>query len=961
MTLTINFNFSSVINLENSSESQKASRKIVNIDAPESLSQTSPERFDIYSLFLANQGQYNEIIANYDVVKVYPNLRAVLINISDSERITIEQKFDKTFLMSNLTSKVSPSFNQNTFSNPVVDYTSPSSLVEASTMGVQDLWDLGYTGEGVVVGIVDGGIQENHPGLVGRIQEQVWFEDPSIGTRIFSHGTSVAGLIAGSGDKDSNAKGNAFNSTIIAVALREDAGNYALGNNDEYILAAFEYLIGKTDINIINFSAGAPSASSYMSKIIQRLEESNILLLAAAGNNGVSNSIECPACFIEAVAVASHTGFGPNPATASHSSRGPGIFYGMKPDVSAPGVSIYTTTQNSQYGSPSGTSFATPLTSGALAALISGLNSEGYNWNIGTLKAALIRGAFASSGSTGDYQQGAGAVNISSSYQYLKEQNTTTSFAEGLAVTPLANQFLQRSYLTDVNSMYQGITLITSNASMVTSSLSGNITEILTVNLSKIDLNKYSQYVPLEIDTTATSLGTYSGSLTVSLGDDTVVVELSILVTARSKGNILMDLHHTDWDDSGSDLLLGTNTREMVSLFVEKQYWVEEFHEPLNPTILENYDLLWMPDPFRAVDFEGALITPAELGYIHDFVNSGGSLLIGFNGPYLYSEELGGANASEINKVTGMFGIYSYSDPSFGNIDVSSLNLNNYSSVVGMAETITFAGNYLQINRTEVNSQGASAFPLTGTDGGTLIGTFDKSGAGRVLVTGSNFWMDNEGITGMYDAAGDPVVSANTIDWLLSQNRLTLLNLNYVKKLNQYELTANYTSNHQPTFKIVSASGTVKESQTLDLISENKYHLNFNGVFDATDLLIVSTDSEYLKYDLPLITAININKTDGHETSSTSATTTVTTTSIVSKTTDTTITVTTTSIVSKTTDTTTSSPTTTTTVSPASSSSVQSSTTTQSSVLVPFILIFALLLRAKIFRKKVNRRKMKQN
>ncbi|GJM18884.1 MAG: hypothetical protein DHS20C14_10970 [Phycisphaeraceae bacterium] len=70
-------------------------------------------------------------------------------------------------------------------------------------------WDMGYTGAGVTVGVVEGGFQDSHPDLSGN-------NDPSASQSVgeSSHGTGVAGIAAAVGDNGIGAVGLAYNANL---------------------------------------------------------------------------------------------------------------------------------------------------------------------------------------------------------------------------------------------------------------------------------------------------------------------------------------------------------------------------------------------------------------------------------------------------------------------------------------------------------------------------------------------------------------------------------------------------------------------------------------------------------------------------------------------------------------------------------------------------------------------------
>lgn len=213
-------------------------------------------------------------------------------------------------------------------------------------------------GEGIKVGIIDTGIDLNHPDIKGRIREHVSFvKDVKSAQDDNGHGTHVAGIIA--------AEKNGFG--VVGVAPKADlyiAKAFKKDGNGDFkaIKDSLQWMINK-NVHVINMSFSAPNADYEYQKIITEVYNKGIVLVAAAGNEGDGSgrdTIGYPAKFNEVIAV---TAVDVNKKRASFSSEG------EQAEISAAGTDIYSTYLNGGYATLSGTSMATPIISGATAIL----------------------------------------------------------------------------------------------------------------------------------------------------------------------------------------------------------------------------------------------------------------------------------------------------------------------------------------------------------------------------------------------------------------------------------------------------------------------------------------------------------------------------------------------------------------------------------------------------------------
>jgi thermitase len=149
-------------------------------------------------------------------------------------------------------------------------------------------------------------------------------------------------------------------SGIISVKVADDAGKCRATQVAEGIVWAVD-----NGAKIINISLVLSSPSPDLEEAVEYAWERDVLVIAAAGNDGDSSK-NYPAYYEDSIAVA---------ATGEDDLLAPLSNYGGWVDVAAPGFNIYSTLVGSGYGYKSGTSFATAYVSG-LATLLYGIAND---------------------------------------------------------------------------------------------------------------------------------------------------------------------------------------------------------------------------------------------------------------------------------------------------------------------------------------------------------------------------------------------------------------------------------------------------------------------------------------------------------------------------------------------------------------------------------------------------------
>lgn len=224
------------------------------------------------------------------------------------------------------------------------------------------------TGSAVKVAVIDTGIEKTHADLQGNLKGGVliirsgkyarksindWSDD-------HGHGTHVAGTI-GAVNNSIGVVGVAPQAYLYGVKVLDSTGSGYLSD----IIGGLQWSIDNK-MNVVNMSLGTTSNVQSFNDAVRAANEAGITQVAAAGNSGpYSNSVNYPARYPETIAVAaSGIDSDGKDYIADFSSRGSEI------DITAPGVSILSTSKGGGYTLLSGTSMAAPHVAGVVALLL---------------------------------------------------------------------------------------------------------------------------------------------------------------------------------------------------------------------------------------------------------------------------------------------------------------------------------------------------------------------------------------------------------------------------------------------------------------------------------------------------------------------------------------------------------------------------------------------------------------
>jgi subtilisin family serine protease len=280
------------------------------------------------------------------------------------------------------------------FKMPATDTAGPRGVEwNVQAVGADQVWALGYTGQGVVVGSADTGVQWDHPALktaylgwdgTAADHNYHWY-DPWDGSTEpaddSGHGTHTTGIMVGQDGE--NKIGLAPGARWIACRNMR----HGIGNPGGY-LSCMEFLLAPFPLggdplhdgdpargaDVVNNSWGCPLREGCepetLRLAVNYLQAAGQMMVVSAGNDGPACSTvqDPPALYASAFSVGAVE---QNDEAASFSSRGPVTADGsdrLKPDVAAPGVGIRSSVPGG-YASLDGTSMAGPHVAGTVALL----------------------------------------------------------------------------------------------------------------------------------------------------------------------------------------------------------------------------------------------------------------------------------------------------------------------------------------------------------------------------------------------------------------------------------------------------------------------------------------------------------------------------------------------------------------------------------------------------------------
>jgi len=306
------------------------------------------------------------------------------------------------------------------FAKPVEELLTTDNSRSAFEWGIDminanDVWDMGFRGQGVVVGGEDTGYDWKHPAIIKQYRGYTAVGDTNTVDHNYNWHDAIHSISPLSSDSinpcgldvkepcDDYGHGTHTMGTMIGLDGDNQIGvapeskwcacrNMERGNGSPFTyLECFEWFLAPTDLNnenpdptkaphVINNSWGCPQSEGcdstnweILDMAVNNLKLAGTVVVVSAGNAGSGcSSVNDPASIFQNSFSVGATA--ENDTIAGFSSRGPVTVDGsgrLKPNVSAPGVHVRSSIPNGQYAYYSGTSMAGPHVVGAVALIIS--------------------------------------------------------------------------------------------------------------------------------------------------------------------------------------------------------------------------------------------------------------------------------------------------------------------------------------------------------------------------------------------------------------------------------------------------------------------------------------------------------------------------------------------------------------------------------------------------------------
>lgn len=235
----------------------------------------------------------------------------------------------------------------------------------------------GEPGKGVVVAVIDSGINYSHRDL----QENIWKYNQLANLKDINdndgHGTHVSGIIGMVADNYRGGAGVAYSAEIMPVKAGDSNDGTFLVSD---VIAALDYAV-KNGADVINMSFGSSKESDVFKTALENASKTCVLVAAAGNEGNLAEDVEAanaeniyPAAYPFVLGVMATD---KDNSILSWSNYDEVRFTDNEYELAAPGNEIYSTFLSGNYKYMNGTSMAAPMVSGAAAILIQNARENG--------------------------------------------------------------------------------------------------------------------------------------------------------------------------------------------------------------------------------------------------------------------------------------------------------------------------------------------------------------------------------------------------------------------------------------------------------------------------------------------------------------------------------------------------------------------------------------------------------
>ena len=514
------------------------------------------------------------------------------------------------------------------------------------------------------------------------------------------------------------------------------------------ILAAIRWAV-EENCSVINLSLGStPSFGDPLQEAVEWAFNQGVVVVAAAGNDGqdgvMGTSIDSPGLFPYCLAAAALDTYG---VPAGFSGTGPTASRYMKPDIAAPG---YFEVSGATYF---GTSFASPRVAGAAAELIGYCLTNNITYTPGSIMTALLMGA-----STMPYEEyvvGAGRLNLQASITLIAQTSVdgnlpAISYAHPKSL-PLDFEtlFYGDSYQFSIQLMTSGLTDFEIDIDSDTPAIFG---------LPSHAIINQTGFVSLDVEIPDSGQSTYLADITFTsdtFGYTSLTVYFDV---SEPAARVAFDISHTPWS---IDTIYG-QFREFYVELTSNDISVTEIRNGTQTTLatLQEFDAVVILDPCAweqndtnpsSVEVFSIPFTEDEKAAYEAYYESGGGIFVAA----LSNDSLDIASVNDFLNWSG-FAIGYTQVPSVRDpIVITQIESHIITSGV---ESFSFYGGIVTMPE--------NATALAYYTASIVLASMQDDSGGRIVVTGTNFFIDSFGMLGMYAADDDAMLALKIMLWV---------------------------------------------------------------------------------------------------------------------------------------------------------------------------------------------------